>query len=93
MIPMGITQFETSDNMKLVGLTIKLTKELCSTGKAVIMDSGLCVLKGLLEIRKRWVYGSELIKKRRYWPRYVHVDGINEYFRSKRIGNVGCISG
>ena len=33
------------------------------TGKAVIMDIGFCVLKGLLEIRKMGVYGSVLIKK------------------------------
>ena len=34
-----------------------------------------------------------MIKKRRYWPRKVHGDGINDYFRSKNIGGVGCISG
>ena len=28
------------------------------------MDIGFCVLKGLLEMRKRGVYGSALIKKR-----------------------------
>ena len=34
-----------------------------------------------------------MIKKRRYWPRKVHGDGINDYFRSKNISGVGCCSG
>ena len=34
-----------------------------------------------------------MIKKRRYWPRGVYVYAINDYFRSKNIGNVGCLSG
>ena len=33
-----------------------------------------------------------MIKKRRYWPRGFHREGINDYFRSKNIGNVGCLS-
>ena len=77
-IPMGRPEFETSPNMKTVGLMLRLTRARWSTGKAVIIDSGLCVLKGLLEMRKRGVYGSALIKKRRYWPSGVHGDGIND---------------
>ena len=42
---------------------------------------------------QREVYGSELIKKRRYWPRGFHGDGINDYFRSTNIGGVGYVSG
>ena len=75
---MGRPEFETSPNMKTVGLMLRLTRARWSTGKAVIIDSGLCVLKGLLEMRKRGVYGSALIKKRRYWPSGVHGDGIND---------------
>ena len=92
-IPMGRPEFETSPNMKTFGLMLRLTRALCSTWKAVIMDSGFCVLKGLLEMRKRGVYGSALIKKRCYWPRGVYGDAINDYFRSKNIGDVGYLSG
>ena len=66
-IPMGRPEFETSPNMKMVGLMLTLTSVQWSTGMSVIMDSGFCVLKGPLEMRKRGVYGSALIKKRRYW--------------------------
>ena len=64
-----------------------------STGKAVVMDVGLCVLKGLLEMSKRVVYGSVLIKKRCYFPKWIHGDSINYYFRYKIIGDVECLTG
>ena len=62
LIPMGRPEFQTSPNMKTVRLMLRLMRALWSTGKAVIMDSLFCVLKGLLETRKRGVYVSELIK-------------------------------
>ena len=81
-IPMGRPESETSPIMKTVGLMLRQIRALWSTGKAVIMDRGSCVLKLLLEISKRVIYGSELIKNMRYWPRRVHGFGINDYFRS-----------
>ena len=67
--------------MKTVGLILQLKILLWIIGKAVIMDSGFCVLKGIRETNKRGVYGSALIKKRRYWPTGVHGYSINNYFR------------
>ena len=55
LISMLRAQFETSTNIKTVGLMIGLTRLLWSTWKVVIMYSGLCVLKGLLEMRKRGI--------------------------------------
>ena len=49
--------------MKTVGLVIWLNRALCTTGKAVIMDSSFCVLKGILVMRKRGFYCGALIKK------------------------------
>ena len=93
-IPMGSPQFETRHNMKTVGLMLQITRSLWSTGKAVIMDSGFFVLKVLLKMNGGGGgYGSALMKKRYYWPRGVHRDGINECFRSKNVGDVGCLSG
>ena len=56
------------------------------------MDIGVCVLKVILEMRNTGVYGSEFIKKRRFWPREVHRDGINEYCSFKN-GDVEFLSG
>ena len=59
---MGRTEFDTSTNITTVGIMHRLTRELWSTGKSVIIYSGLYVLKGLFEMRKRVFYGSALIK-------------------------------
>ena len=48
-ITMRRPEFETSPNIKTVGLMIKLTRALWRTGKEVITDSDLYVLKGLLK--------------------------------------------
>ena len=61
-ITMGRSEFETSPIMKTAVLILGLIRALWSTGKEVIMDIRFCVLKGILEMRKRRVYGNELIK-------------------------------
>ena len=44
-------------------------------------------------MRKRGVYGSALIKQRCFWPREDHGDGIDEYFSTENIGDMGCLRG
>ena len=89
-IPMGRPQSETIPNMHIVGLILWLTRSLCKTGKAVTMHSCFCVLKGLPEMRKIRSHVISSINKRRYWTRGVH--GHGNYYRSKNIGDMGCIS-
>ena len=74
---MGRPELETSTNIKMVGLMIRLTRVLWSTRKAVIMDSGLCVLKGPLGMRKRLINGSALVIMRLYCTKGVHGEVIN----------------
>ena len=83
LIPMGIPNFETSPYKKTTGIMLRLARALWITGKAVVMDRIFCVLKGLLEMRKRGVCVNASIKKIRYWPWGVHGDGINKYFSAK----------
>ena len=85
-IPMGRPEFETSSNMKTVGLMIWITRDPCS------MDRNFCVLRSILEIIKRGVYGIALVKKRCYWPGGVHGDVINKYFSTGQISAVECLS-
>ena len=47
-IPIERLKFKTNANIKMVRFMLQITKVLCSTGKTVTMDSGFCVLKGLL---------------------------------------------
>ena len=62
-ISMGGPEFGTTKNMNTVGIMLWITQVMCRTGKAVLMGSGLCVFKWLLEMRNRGVYGIALIKK------------------------------
>ena len=48
LVPMGRPELKISSHMKTIGFMLQLTRSVWSTGKAVIMDSDLCVLKGLL---------------------------------------------
>jgi hypothetical protein len=78
---------------KTVGLLIRLTEPIHRTGKVVILDSGFCVLKGIVELKKRSVYSSALIKKRRYWPKYINGDAIKLEFGNREVGDSDGLPG
>ena len=59
----------------------------------MILDSGFCVLKGIIELHKNGVFASALIKKRRYWPKYIHGDEIKEHFKDKEVGDADSWAG
>jgi hypothetical protein len=61
------------------------------TGKAVVLDSGFCVAKGIVALASRGVYAGALIKKRRYWPKGVLGEAINEHFRNKEVGDIDML--
>ena len=47
---------------KTVGLLLRVLEPIFTRGNVVILDSGFCVLKGIVELKKRGVYASALIK-------------------------------
>ena len=75
------------------GLLLCLTKTLFNTGKIVVLDSGFCVLQGLVELKKAGVYAVAVIKKRCYWPKYVPRDKIDETMKECKIGENKVMSG
>ena len=44
------------------GLLLILTQTLNNTGKVVVLDSGFCVLKSLVDLRKAGVFAAAVIK-------------------------------
>ena len=66
-------QYQEFDDLggKTVGLLLRLSKSICGSARIIILDSGFCVLKGIIELRKKGLYASALIKKRRFWPKYI----------------------
>lgn len=83
----------TNAHGKTVGLLLRLCKPLYATGCVVILDSGFCVLKGIIELLKNGVFASALIKKRRYWPRYVDGDAIDARMANKAVGECDALHG
>jgi hypothetical protein len=51
---------------KTVGLLLPLCKSIYSRGFVVILDSGLCVLRGIIEFWKKGVFAVAVIKKCKY---------------------------
>ena len=44
-------------------------------------------------LRKRGVFASALIKKRKYWPKYVDFDAVDAHFEDKAIGATDSLEG
>ena len=60
-----------SNEGKTVGLLLHVLEPIFAKGMVVILDSGFCVLRGIIELKKRGVYASALIKKCKYWPKHI----------------------
>jgi hypothetical protein len=58
-----------------------LLYSLWNSAKVVVLDSGFCVLKAL--IQQKGVYAAALVKKYHYWPKHIKGEEIKEYFKSK----------
>lgn len=78
---------------RTVGLLLRLTRPIWNTGKVVILDSGFCVLKGLVELKKKGVFASALIKKRRFWPKGVDGNAITSHFTELSVGTTDRLPG
>ena len=74
-------------------LLLRLTESIAHSGRAVIMDSGFCVLKSLTALASVGVFASAVVKKRRFWPKYIDGDGIDKRFKGYDIGTVESLPG
>ena len=84
---------EFKDEGKTAGTLLRLCKGIFSTGKVVILDSGFCVLEAIIELKKKGVFASAMIKKRRYWPKHVKGDDIKERMKDKEVGTCERLPG
>ena len=50
-------------------------------------------MKGIIELQKKEVFGATLIKKRRYWPKFVKGDDNIKQFEDKEIGYSDSLPG
>jgi hypothetical protein len=71
---------------KTTGLLLWMLATYFSTGWYVVLDSGFCVLKSLIELTKVGIFASAVIKKRRYWLAFVPGEAINRQFDNLGLG-------
>ena len=77
---MGRPEFETVPGAYKMALMWRMNKPMWVTGNTVITDSGFCVLKFLISMYDRGVYGSSVVMKRRCWLSGIYGDQINAGF-------------
>ena len=63
-----------------------MLKPIFGTAKVVILDSGFCVLQALLKLRENGVFGSAVIKKRRFWPKGIPGNQIDLHCEFMAVG-------
>ena len=78
---------------KTENLLLELTKSIWTQGKIVVLDSGFCVLTALIALQKAGVFAHAVIKKRRFWPKYVPGDAIEDRMKEKEVGAVDSLKG
>jgi hypothetical protein len=78
---------------KVGGLILRMTKSVWGSKRVVIMDSAFCHLKTLIELKKRDIYASSVIKKRRYWPKYIDGQAMEDEMEAATIGTAKCRKG
>ncbi|KAI2497494.1 Transposase IS4 [Fragilaria crotonensis] len=82
--PSQIPNEKYLEHGKTIGLLMRLTESIHHSGRLVIMDSGFCVLKGLLVQRSSvGVYASAVVTGR---PKYIDGAVIDAHYDLKEIG-------
>ena len=91
--PRQLGQLEYEELGSMVGLLLRMLFPIFHLGFVVILDSGFCVLKGIVELPKKGVFASALIKERRYWLKYIRGDEVKEHFNDKEVGDANSWGG
>ena len=78
---------------KTVGLLLHVLEPIFGKGNMVVLDSRFCILKGIMELEKHGVYASALIKKQKYWPKYIKAKAIKQHFEGKQVGDCNSWKG
>ena len=76
---------EYNDEGKTVGTLLQLTVPIWGGGKVLVLDSGFCVLKAIVELKKRGVFTASLIKKGSIGQSISMVRQSSNTFRTKKL--------
>jgi hypothetical protein len=65
---------------KTTGLLMRMLQSYFASGRYVVLDSGFCVLKALVQLKMVGMVACAVIKKRQYWPAFVSNEAISREF-------------
>ena len=68
-------------------MMIRICNMLYVTEKVLVMDSGFCVSRGIVELEQKGGYGASLIKKKNYWTKGVPGDAIDAHFEDNYVNH------
>ena len=80
-------------NEKTSRLLVEMCRSIYGSGKVVVLDSGFCVMKGLIALKKLGVYAHAVVKKRRFWPKHVPGEAIDERMANQPVGSTDALRG
>ena len=74
-----------------MGLLLRIMKSYFSNVGYVIIDSGVCELKGLVQLRKKNIFACAVINKRKYWPLVVPGKDMEDHLGEVGVGDTDAI--
>lgn len=81
------------DGSKAGPLMMRLCKPLFGTGAVVIHDAGFASIPALCQLKKRGVFASCLLKKKKYWPKFSRGAENEAHMAGKNIGDTDALQG
>ena len=81
---LGRRKYHEEGRTKIIFL--RLIKDIFRTVKTITLHSSFCVMTSIIALNKRGVYVSSLIKKIRYWPKFINGEAIKFYMADKEVG-------
>ncbi len=84
---------EYNNKGETVGLLICLLQPYSTSCCHVVLDSNLCVLKGVAGLQKWGFFAGALIKKCIYWSTLIPGNELDWHFSNKEVGKCNATSG
>ena len=75
----------------MLSLMLRMCKPIVGTGKDVILGSGFCVAKLIIELESKGLYEEYLIQKRCYWLKLVTGTLLMLNFNIRKLVMLICL--
>ena len=86
--PQQIGKKEYNQLGKMLSLMLSMCRPIFGSSKAVVLNIGFLVVKGIKQLESKGVYSGALIKKRCYCQKGVLWDIIYAHFEDKEVGYI-----